>query len=50
MRRCSRPFGEAKTHVTAWKEDYNRNRPHSSLGSLTPSEYATKRALGNQAA
>ncbi|MEM9060717.1 MAG: IS3 family transposase [Pseudomonadota bacterium] len=36
---------EAKAHITAWKEDYNRNRPHSSLGNLTPSEFTTKMAL-----
>ncbi|MHA6645891.1 integrase core domain-containing protein, partial [Mesorhizobium sp. A623] len=22
---------EARTQITAWKEDYNRQRPHSSL-------------------
>ena len=43
-------LAEAKAHITAWKEDYNRNRPHSSLGNLTPDEFATKIALDNQAA
>ena len=41
---------EARSQITAWKEDYNRNRPHSSLGNLTPSEFATKMALQKQAA
>lgn len=41
---------EAKAHITAWKEDYNRNRPHSSLGNLTPNEFATKMKLENEAA
>ena len=41
---------EARAQITAWKEDYNRNRPHSSLGNLTPSEFAAKTALQNQAA
>jgi putative transposase len=41
---------EARAQITAWKEDYNRNRPHSSLGNLTPSEFAMKMALEKQAA
>ena len=43
-------LADAKAHIAAWKEDYNRNRPHSSLGNLTPDEFATKMALENQAA
>ncbi len=41
---------EARSKITAWKEDYNRNRPHSSLGNLTPDEFAMKMALQKQAA
>lgn len=41
---------EARSQITAWKEDYNRNRPHSSLGNLTPNEFAMKMALQTQAA
>ena len=41
---------EAKAHITDWKEDYNRNRPHSSLGNLTPNEFVAKMALENRAA
>ena len=41
---------EARTQITAWKEDYNNQRPHSSLGNLTPDEFATKMALEKQAA
>ena len=41
---------EARAQIAAWKEDYNRNRPHSSLGNLTPCEFAMKMALEKQAA
>lgn len=38
-------LGEARTAISAWKEDYNRHRPHSSLGNVTPREYASKWVL-----
>ena len=41
---------EARTKITEWKEDYNQNRPHSSLSNLTPNEYAMKMALQKLAA
>lgn len=41
---------QARQHITAWKEDYNRNRPHSSLGNITPHEFTMKMALEKQAA
>jgi transposase InsO family protein len=31
---------EARALARAWKEDYNRHRPHSALGYRTPAEYA----------
>ncbi|MEM0988560.1 MAG: transposase, partial [Pseudomonadota bacterium] len=43
-------LAEAKAHIIAWTEDYNRNRPHSSLGNLTPNEIANKMTLENEAA
>ena len=41
---------QARTEIIAWKEDYNRNRPHSSLGNITPSEFSSQIALEKQAA
>ena len=43
-------LAEARETITAWKEDYNRNRPHSSLGNLTPWAFATQTRLEIQAA
>jgi putative transposase len=34
---------EAKVLVEDWRIDYNHNRPHSSLGYLTPAAYAATR-------
>ncbi len=34
---------DARTKIEAWRVDYNQRRPHSSLGHLTPNEYAMKR-------
>lgn len=31
---------DAQAHVNSWREDYNRRRPHSSLGDRTPAEFA----------
>ena len=41
---------EARRKIKIWKEDYNVTRPHSSLGYLTPSEYARKFNLQKMAA
>jgi putative transposase len=37
---CFRDLGEACELVEDWMTDYNTVRPHSSIGNLTPSEYA----------
>lgn len=41
---------QARVAITAWKEDYNRNRPHSKLGNITPSAFEIKMAMEKQAA
>lgn len=33
-------LGEAQRTIEAWRRDYNEQRPHSSLGGLTPAAYA----------
>ena len=37
-----RSIDDAKQKIEAWRFDYNYRRPHSSLGHLTPSEYASR--------
>jgi putative transposase len=32
----------ARHLIAAWRDDYNQNRPHSSLGGLTPREYVNR--------
>lgn len=36
-------LADAQEKVEAWREDYNVNRPHSSLGNLAPAEFALDR-------
>jgi putative transposase len=33
-------LNEAREIIEAWRHDYNHQRPHSSLGALTPIEFA----------
>ncbi len=35
---------DARRKISAWRIEYNRERPHSSLGYLTPEEFATRAA------
>jgi putative transposase len=37
-------LAEARVTIAAWRDDYNHSRPHSSLGALTPSEFAQLKA------
>ena len=41
---------EARLEISKWKEDYNQNRPHSSLGNFTPNEFVAKMTLQIKAA
>ena len=43
-------LSEAREKITAWKEDYNHTRPHSSLGNLSPRDFANKSRLETKAA
>lgn len=36
---------DARQTIEAWRNDYNRVRPHSSLGGLTPEEFVRKNPL-----
>jgi len=38
---------EARRIIEAWKIDYNTKRPHSSLGGLTPTEFAARPDQGH---
>lgn len=33
---------DARQRIEAWRQEYNTDRPHSSLGHLTPAEYAER--------
>ena len=37
---------EARVLIEQWRRHYNEDRPHSSLGNLTPAAYRTKLATG----
>jgi putative transposase len=41
-----RSLHDLKVQAAAWRHDYNANHPHSSLGNLTPDEFARKVADG----
>jgi len=36
-------IADAQAKIDAWRVDYHQRRPHSSLGHLTPNEYAEQR-------
>jgi putative transposase len=43
-------LAEAQEKMSLWKEDYNLNRPHLSLGNLTPQKSSMKLKLETKAA
>ncbi len=36
---------DARSKIEAWRQDYNESRPHTSLGWMTPVEYAAAAAI-----
>jgi hypothetical protein len=40
-------LGDARRKIEAWRGDYNHERPHSSLGNLTPEEFAAKHQVSS---
>jgi putative transposase len=41
---CFMSLAHAKDTIEAWRVDFNHYRPHSSIGNLTPREFARRRA------
>jgi transposase InsO family protein len=39
-----RNLADATERIEVWRKDYNSHRPHSSLGNLTPEEFARRAA------
>lgn len=39
---------EARVLIEAWRKDYNSTRPHSSLGNITPAEFAAQHQFATQ--
>ncbi len=37
-----RSLGHARELVAEWRDDFNHNRPHTSLEGLTPNEFAAR--------
>lgn len=41
-------LAEARVQIAAWHRDYNESRPHSTLGDMTPAEFAAKWRSGQK--
>jgi transposase InsO family protein len=42
-------FSDVRAKINLWRQDYNHNRPHSSLDNLTPVEFEEKCKLSASA-
>jgi putative transposase len=40
-------LAQAREIIEAWRIDYNTKRPHTSLGGLTPTEFAARPQMGH---
>ena len=38
-------YVQARNIIEDWRNDYNQNRPHTSLNGLTPTEFANRSKL-----
>jgi putative transposase len=45
-----RDLADARVKIRAWRDEYNNDRPHSSIGNLTPMEYAMSLGLPKKTA
>jgi putative transposase len=41
-------MAQARRVIESWRAEYNTERPHSSLGDLTPEEYAVRRIAAHR--
>ena len=39
---------DARKKIAAWREEYNRERPHSSLGCMTPEQFAALASMNEK--
>ncbi len=42
-------LADAQDKIETWRRDYNETRPHSSLGNLTPAEFAARASFSDSA-
>jgi putative transposase len=45
-----RDLADARVKIRAWRDEYNNDRPHSSIGNLTPREFAMSLGLSKKTA
>ena len=43
-------LADARTKIQGWRDEYNNDRPHSSIGNLTPREFAMSLGLSKKTA